>query len=423
MELKVGFVCDRGLNPRRPVNQDRYLALADRGVFAVFDGVGGQRAGEVASQTAADTVEEALAHSPVGSSSEMIRRAIQFANRDVLELADTDPAYRTMATTVALIHIDGRTATVAHVGDSRVYRLEGGRLFRETIDHTDSNDYIREGLVGSQNPVGAAEGNVINRALGVEREVDVELKSIPLREGTRFLLCSDGIHRHVPDEEIADVLARNSDPQTAADELKRIVFQRGADDNLTAVVVQVGDARPPALSRFAPERGNRIKVELDGNRSRIEQTVNAGGMRKLTYTLIVLVLIAGAFYGGLRAPELVRWVQGPPVDEAPATGNSIDVGMEEFHKGRYREAAAVFAQVTTREPQNHLGWYWLGRSQLELGEYATSAQNLERAGPIVADANLYGAAAYRALGNESKARELLDRYNDEQRKKQRGEQR
>src|ERR1051325_4250933 len=84
MELKAGFICDRGLNAKRPVNQDRYLAMPERGLFAVFDGVGGQRAGEVASETAAETIEESLAHISYGSSVDLIRRAIQFANRDIL---------------------------------------------------------------------------------------------------------------------------------------------------------------------------------------------------------------------------------------------------------------------------------------------------------------------------------------------------
>ena len=154
MDLKVGYVCDRGLSPKRPVNQDRYLAIPDRGLFAVFDGVGGQRAGEVASQTAAETIEEALTHhtarSTNGESRELIRRAIDFANRDVFELAESDPAYKTMATTVALVHITGNTATVAHVGDSRVYRLEGGHFHRETVDHTDLNDEIRAGKISPE---------------------------------------------------------------------------------------------------------------------------------------------------------------------------------------------------------------------------------------------------------------------------------
>src|SRR5436853_2911402 len=192
MELKAGFVCDRGLNPKRPVNQDRYLMMSEHGLFAVFDGVGGQRAGEVASETAAETIEESLAHITAASSVELIRRAIQFANRDIFEMAESDPAYKTMATTVALLHIEGDPATIAHVGDSRVYRLEEGRFSRETIDHTDYHDDLRAGVTSNTR---AAGNNVINRALGVEAEVDVEIKTIHVRDGVRFLLCSDGIYR------------------------------------------------------------------------------------------------------------------------------------------------------------------------------------------------------------------------------------
>src|SRR5215831_15405623 len=126
MDVTVGIVCDRGLNPKRPVNQDSYLAIEDRGLFAVFDGVGGQQAGEIASQTAAETIEESLGHGSPDDSAGLVLRAIQFANRDIFELAESDPAYKTMATTIALVHIDGNRVTVAHVGDSRVYRLENG---------------------------------------------------------------------------------------------------------------------------------------------------------------------------------------------------------------------------------------------------------------------------------------------------------
>src|SRR5262245_99543 len=184
MDLKVGYVCDRGLSPRRPVNQDRYLAIPERGLFAVFDGVGGQRAGEVASQTAAETIEETFTHHTNNHDSvELIRRAIDFANRDIFEMAEGDPAYKTMATTVALIHVEGDNVTIAHVGDSRVYRLEDGRFHRETVDHTDLNDDIRAGRVAREPAVELAGRNVINRALGVEDAVEVEVKSIRAGDG------------------------------------------------------------------------------------------------------------------------------------------------------------------------------------------------------------------------------------------------
>src|SRR4029434_637374 len=108
MDLKVGYVCDRGLSPKRPVNQDRFLSIPEKGLFAVFDGVGGQRAGEVASQTAAETIEEAFSHHPSadGASVDSIRRAIDFANRDIFEMAENDPALKTMATAIAFVHLD-----------------------------------------------------------------------------------------------------------------------------------------------------------------------------------------------------------------------------------------------------------------------------------------------------------------------------
>ncbi|HXG66113.1 MAG TPA: protein phosphatase 2C domain-containing protein [Blastocatellia bacterium] len=268
MELKVGSICDRGLNPRRTVNQDRFLALPERGLFAVFDGVGGQRAGEVASQTAAETIEEALAGTDARLAPDLIRRAIEFANRDIYELAESDPAYRTMATTVALLHLDHDRATIAHVGDSRVYRLEDGRIYRETIDHTDLNDRVRAGLISAEQAAGQEESNVINRALGVGAEVDVEIKTIRLREGTRFLLCSDGVYKHLTDEEIARMLAAYEDPQRAAEELKRAVYERGADDNLTAIIVQAGRAKTPVAKAAAGRKTTKLsEAELLARRA------------------------------------------------------------------------------------------------------------------------------------------------------------
>jgi serine/threonine protein phosphatase PrpC len=465
MELKVGYVCDRGLNPKRPVNQDRFLAIPERGLFAVFDGVGGQRAGEVASQTAAETIEEALTHPPSDSSSiELVRRAIDFANRDIFEMAENDPAFKTMATTVALIHIDGTRVTVAHVGDSRVYRLEDGRFRRETVDHTDLNDDIRAGRIVREQAAELASRNIINRALGVESGVEVEIKSINARDGARFLLCSDGIYRHLSDEEIARVLAEHKDPQRAADELKRIVHQRGADDNLTAVVVQMGrvrqapiiaidDGMPEARDKRtvsaqatgvsatsrAPALGGRIRVDFnterpeldeaarpfDGNArhelaDRYEAKRRGSGSRVLMYTLLVLVLIAGAFYGGLRASDFIKSRAGNSNANA---GDPLHIGREAFEKGDYKVAAAEFESLSKRDPLNARALYWLGRVLLEERDYASAAKSFEEATvrqPSMYDAYVQQAAAYEAMGEKSKAASALSRYAEERRKNERG---
>ncbi|HXG95354.1 MAG TPA: protein phosphatase 2C domain-containing protein [Blastocatellia bacterium] len=463
MELKAGVVCDRGLNPRRPVNEDRYLAIAERGLFAVFDGVGGQRAGEVASQTAAETIEEALTHDSAESSEELIRRAIQFANRDIFEMAESDSSLKTMATTVALLHIEGDRATIAHVGDSRVYRLENGRFYRETIDHTDLNDDIRAGRVASDKAAEAEQRNVINRALGVEPDVDVEIKTIKARDGARFLLCSDGIYRHMSDEEIARVLAENKDPQRAADELKRIVHERGADDNLTAVVVQIGRARQTAVLAIedglpgqqnravgaqaaeastaqAAARGGRIQVEFGRQRRARAADVNdeatrqldrqatraraslAGAQasvpssRKIIWALAALVVVAAAFYAGLRASDFVsrQASDGDAVSPGP-----FQIGREAFERGDYQTARAQFESLLSREPQNADARYWLGRAQLEQRDFTGAAKSFEEAianEPAKLDAYIQAAAAYEAMGERAKAAQMLARYSEERRK-------
>jgi protein phosphatase len=453
MDLKAGYVCDRGLNPKRPVNQDRFLAIPEHGVFAVFDGVGGQRAGEVASQTAAETIEEALRHTSDLASAELIRRAIDFANRDIFELAESDPSYRTMATTVALIHVDGNKVTIAHVGDSRVYRLEAGRFFRETVDHTDLNDDLRAGRAAGR--VASEDRNVINRALGVEPAVEAEIKSITVSDGARFLLCSDGIYRHIPDEEIARVLAENEEPQRAADELKRIVHQRGADDNLTAVVVQLGRARQTEVitvdggmssahharsakaetaAAGAGSQGRRIRVEFDRPHAPVDEPArrverrssdqadsanSKSASRILVYSLLVLVLVAGAFYAGLRASDLSGGhASQPPIGAA----DPMQTGREAFERGDYKSAASAFEALARLEPSNAMASYWLGRAQLEQREFAAAAKSLEEAiarDASMRDAYVWQAAAFEASGEKAKASAALARYAEERRKDER----
>jgi serine/threonine protein phosphatase PrpC len=455
MELKAGIVCDRGLNPKRLVNQDRYLAIPDRGLFAVFDGVGGQRAGEVASQSAADTIEEAISHDSAPSPADLIRRAIQFANRDIFEMAESNPEYKTMATTVALLHIQDSKATIAHVGDSRVYRLEDGRLYRETIDHTDLNDDIRLGRLSRERAGEHPERNVINRALGVETEVDVEMKSIAARDGSRFLLCSDGIYSHLSDEEIASVLVEQKDPQRAADELKRIVHQRGADDNLTAVVVQLGRPRqtavlgiddglprtespksvprtpaPVRVSSAPRPRESRIQVELgSGGRSQasaeaqpsFEPDASAGSPAKaIMYVLLVAVLMAGAFYLGLRTSDWFRKQSGNPPAVLPA--DPLKKGREAIDHGDLQTASVEFESLVRREPTNAPAHYWLGRVRLEQRDYQQAAQSFEQAltqQPTYYDAYVQAAAAYEAMGDRTKAMAMLNRFAEEKKKEQR----
>ena len=494
MELKTGFVCDRGLNPRRPVNQDRYLVDEARGLFAVFDGVGGQHAGEVASQTAADTIEEAAMVDYSISPPELLRRAIQFANRDIYEMASGNPAYSTMATTVAVLQISGQSATIAHVGDSRVYRLRGRDLVRETIDHTDLDDQLRAGLITPEQAAKILESHIINRALGAAPDVEVEVKTVDLLEGDRFLICTDGVYRMLSEDEITGVLVDIRDPQKAADQLKHLIHERGADDNLTAVVVQgewasrlspdngalrTGSNSPGAVKPRGRTNGSRsdVKPEPAGDTSpnaadapghagtfrdhddRIrvvirdsekgnpgsrapgstghvlsepraqrvniaepEAIADSDGKKKsviVMYGLLVLVLIVGAFYAGLRV--------GGSLSKRPAAAGStpglvsadtIEAGRQALELGDYQTAQRTFEGLANREPQNALALYWLGRVHLGERRYQDAISDFDKAlalSPALRDAYVQSAAAYESAGNRAKALEMLARYAESSR--------
>src|SRR6266513_4379904 len=130
---------DRGLNERRPLNEDSFLSDRDRHIFAVADGVGGAEAGEVASQTAVEVLTDAFRHR-VGDGDDvedLMELAIQRANSSIHQMAREHPRFSMMATTIVALHVDGNRATIGHVGDSRLYRISpDGRLHRETTDHS-----------------------------------------------------------------------------------------------------------------------------------------------------------------------------------------------------------------------------------------------------------------------------------------------
>ncbi len=240
-------VTDRGLNPKRPLNEDSFLADSVRGIFAVADGVGGAEAGEVASQTAIEVLDEAFRHKVDGADIEdLMELAIQRANASIHQMAQEHVKFSMMATTIVGLHIKGNVATIGHVGDSRLYRLTpGGQLLRETDDHSVVEEEVRAGRMTAEQAANHPSKNVISRALGAEDDVEVDMKVVEVDDGTQFLLCTDGITRHIPDHEIRQLLLTVEDLTSACEEMKRRCFERGAEDNLTAVLVSVGTPISP----------------------------------------------------------------------------------------------------------------------------------------------------------------------------------
>lgn len=240
--IQSAAITDRGLSEKRPLNEDSFLADTQRRIFAVADGVGGAQAGEVASQTAMEVLDEAFRHQVNGADIEdLMEIAIQRANSSIHRMAREHPKLSMMATTVVALHLDGRTATIGHVGDSRLYRISpAGKIYRETADHSVVEEEVRAGRMTADQAANHPSRNVISRALGAEDSVEVDLKTIEVEDGTTFLLCSDGITRHISDEEIRETLTTERDLEKACAELKRRCYERGAEDNLTALLVRVG---------------------------------------------------------------------------------------------------------------------------------------------------------------------------------------
>ena len=249
IRISSAAISDRGLSEKRPENEDSYLEIGPSGIFAVADGVGGAQAGEVASQMAMEILGEAFTNFHTGSNAdEVMRTAIERANSAIYQMAQELPQLANMATTIVALHLSGNTATIGHVGDSRLYSVDReGNLVRETEDHSMVAEEVRAGRMTEEQAENHPSRNIISRALGAEATVDVEIKTIVVDPGTSFLICSDGITRHVGDQEIKGVLTFGGDPVDICEYLKGLCYERGAEDNLTALVVKVSGSPDEAF--------------------------------------------------------------------------------------------------------------------------------------------------------------------------------
>ncbi|MBX3244247.1 MAG: protein phosphatase 2C domain-containing protein [Acidobacteria bacterium] len=239
-EIISAAVSDRGLSDKRPVNEDSYISLDQANLYAVADGVGGAQAGDVASQMAVEILGEAFAHyGDTVDPEEIMKVAIERANEAIFQMASELPQLSSMATTIAAIHLSTNIATIAHVGDSRVYRLDPqGHLHRETDDHSMVEEEVRAGRMTPEQALTHPSRNIISRAVGAADTVEVDIKTILIDPGSVYLLCSDGITRHISDNELEHLLATGMSPEMLCEQMKDLCYERGAEDNLTAIIIK-----------------------------------------------------------------------------------------------------------------------------------------------------------------------------------------
>src|SRR5437588_933982 len=235
--LRAGGATDVGLV--RSHNEDRYLA--DERLFAVADGVGGHKAGEVASQTAVETLQREFTE----PTTDGLVDAVKKANRTVWNLAESNRDQRGMGTTLTAIALvdDGgeERLAVVNVGDSRAYLLQQGELEQLTEDHSLVEQLVREGQLTPEEAQVHPQRSIITRALGLDPDVEVDSWELTPYKGDRLLLCSDGLTNEVSDDEIASTLRTVSDPEEAARQLVQEARDHGGSDNITCVVVDVVD--------------------------------------------------------------------------------------------------------------------------------------------------------------------------------------
>jgi serine/threonine protein phosphatase PrpC len=230
----------------RENNEDCIAYDARLGCAVLADGMGGLRAGEVASATAVAAVMEHLA-GPGGApgsrpgslpSATLLRDALGLANRRVRALAESRREYAGMGTTVVVGALHDGRFVAAHIGDSRAYRYRGGELARLTSDHSLVQQLVEQGILSPDEARHSPNRNIVTRAVGIEDEIEADVTEVDARDGDLFLLCSDGLTDMVDDATIASFCAESgADPHRIVDALIEAALSRGGFDNVSVVAL------------------------------------------------------------------------------------------------------------------------------------------------------------------------------------------
>ena len=333
-------------------NEDSYVL--DPPLFAVADGMGGAQAGEVASRLTAAAFRE-FHEADRLPPDERLHAIIQEANRRIYDRAHAESDFSGMGTTVTAALLTGGRVTIGHVGDSRAYRIRNGELEQLTDDHSLVGDLMRSGRLTPEEADAHPQRSVITRALGTDREVDVDTLAIEAEPGDLFLLCSDGLTTMVADDDILGILAAAPTLDDAARALVRAANTEGGEDNVTVVLFRVeGDehveetlAAPLAaaegngqgdtndledtLTDLQPVAAPAPALDPAPSPPRTARRKRRRWARRLFVVLLVLgfvaLLLGGALYGISRAYFVgadeqgnVVIYQGVPFDLTESTG-------------------------------------------------------------------------------------------------------
>jgi serine/threonine protein phosphatase PrpC len=239
------------LGRKRKGNEDAFFMDDALGLYVVADGMGGHAAGEVASQEAVETIygmvkrglrdlpalDEPITDEAARAACRLMESAVQAATYMVFSMAELDHGKSGMGTTISAMIVSGDYAVTAQVGDSRVYRICGDKAEQITEDHTLIAWQLKQGLITEAEASTSPHKNVITRAVGNREYVEVDTRILGLAPGDRFLLCSDGLHGYLKDQDVVPIVKLGG--EKAVKTFIDLANQRGGKDNITAVLVEI----------------------------------------------------------------------------------------------------------------------------------------------------------------------------------------
>jgi protein phosphatase len=306
---------------QRDANEDNWVIAPP--FYVVADGMGGAKAGEVASRLAAEAFMRGAADS--GTPEQVLERRAQDANKAIFDLAEKDESHRGMGTTLTAALVSGDEVSIGHVGDSRAYRLRGDELEQLTHDHSLVAELERSGQITREAAEVHPQRSIITRALGPEPSVEVDTHTHRAQAGDVYLLCSDGLTGMISDRDVTAILRGAGDLESAADALVLAANQSGGKDNITVVLFRIdaADGAPPL-----PPEGHTLSgaetihqgLTADDVQAAVAEQERAGAVRRDTpapvrrpataaaprrrgprrlVTALVSLLVVGAIAAGL----------------------------------------------------------------------------------------------------------------------------
>jgi protein phosphatase len=301
----------------RATNQDSFGEFADGAAWRMLvlaDGMGGHRAGEIASRIAVETIGEVVSASH-DSPEQALRKGFLAANERIQQVASTDPERAGMGTTgVALLIVPTGDAWVAHVGDSRAYVLRGGKLIPLTADHSYVAELQRRGLITSEEAAVHPRRNEVLRSIGAEEVVDVEIRAVSTLPGDSFLLCTDGLWGCVPEPELIAALEHES-PADAVHTLVDLANRHGGPDNVTVQVARIPDGTMAEESKHSGAADSVTARDFALRQSRIRRVAIAASI--LTALLVAALLGVFLHFASVRSQN--RGVAPAPEDTKQST--------------------------------------------------------------------------------------------------------